>query len=209
MTVKQSLAIFFLLFFSTVSLVSARLGVGVATGKIQVEERLKPGQIYVLPPLTIVNTGDEESDYKVVISYHEGQQELRPAKEWLAFSPKSFHLKPGISQLVEIKLHLPLKVEPGDYFVYLEGQPDEKDQAGQTKVGIAAAAKLYFTVEPANLWWGAYYKLVSFWSVYEPWPQRVSYVIIGIGVILILRRFLNVQINVKKPVKKSGENKGE
>ncbi len=205
---KHSLIVFFLLFFSAVSFVSARIGVGVATGKIVVDQPLKPGQIYALPPFTVVNTGDEESGYKVDISYHQDQSELRPPKEWLAFSPKNFNLKPGESRIVDVKLHLPVNAEPGEYFIYLEGQPDRETGDGRTQVGIAAASKMYFTVEPANLWWGIYYKVLSIWNVYAPWPKYAAIAIILLGVVLILRRFLNIKIDVKSK-RKNNEDKGE
>lgn len=64
------------------SLAFARLGVGVGTGKITVDEDLKAGSIYAVPPVTILNTGDEPSDYELLITYHSDQQEIWPDKEW-------------------------------------------------------------------------------------------------------------------------------
>ncbi len=52
-----------LIFLFPTGVVFARIGVGVGTGKITIDENLKPGIIYKLPPLTVVNTGDEASDY--------------------------------------------------------------------------------------------------------------------------------------------------
>ncbi|NMC09344.1 hypothetical protein GYA44_03450, partial [Candidatus Microgenomates bacterium] len=46
----------------------AGLGVGIGTGKIVVDEKLRSGVIYNLPSLTVVNTGDEESDYSVSVA---------------------------------------------------------------------------------------------------------------------------------------------
>jgi len=177
--------------------VFANIGVGVGTGKIQIEDKLKPGIIYNLPPLTVVNTGDEPSDYEAAISYHEKQPQLRPPEDWFIFSPKKFHLDPGKVQVVSIKLNLPVRIEPGDYFAYLEGHPVRKASTGQTSIGIAAAAKLYFTVIPGNFIEGIYYKILSFWHIYSPWPQVFT---IGLGVIavaLLFKRFFNIQINFK------------
>lgn len=175
----------------------ARIGVGVATGKISVDDKLKPGTIYELPPLTVINTGDEASDYEVGIEYHEKQPELRPQKDWFIFSPQKFHLKPGEVQVVSMKLNLPVMTEPGKYFAYLEGRPLKKSQNGQTSIGIAAATKLYFTIVPGNFFEGVYYKIVSFWNLYAPWPQRVA-ILIGILVAFgIAKRFFNIQIGFK------------
>lgn len=178
-------ALLLLLFFPSLSL--AKIGVGVGTGKIVVEDKLKPGVIYELPSLTVFNTGDEEGDYEAAITYHEKQPELRPSEKWFAFSPEKFHLKPGEVQEVKIKLNLPVRTVPGEYFAYLEGHPVKKSEAGQTSIGVAAAAKLYFTVLPANPVLGVYYRAVSFWKVNQPWTNRLAL----LAAVLIIYRLLN------------------
>lgn len=188
-----SLLFLFFLFFPTLTF--AKIGVGVGTGKIQVEDKLKPGMIYLLPSLTVFNTGDEEADYEAAITYHEKQPELRPSEEWFDFSPKKFHLKPGEAQEVKIKLNLPVKAEPGDYFAYLEGHPLAKAEGGQTTIGVAAAAKLYFTVLPANLVLGVYYKAISFWRLNQPWPSRIAIALGVIMVYLLSKKYLGFQIS--------------
>lgn len=180
-------------------IVSANIGVGVGTGKIQIDEKLAPGTIYELPPLTVLNTGDEPGDYEVGISYLEKQPELRPALSWFIFSPQKFQLDPGKAQIVSIKLNLPVRTEPGNYFALVEGFPSKKASNGNTTVGVAAAAKLYFTVEPANVLVGIYYKIISFWKVYAPWPQRIS---VFVGIVLVIA-FLKSQLNIKIDLKRS------
>ncbi|NMC09321.1 hypothetical protein GYA44_03305, partial [Candidatus Microgenomates bacterium] len=118
--------------------------------------------------------------------------------DWFMFSPEVFHLKPGESQIVEVKLNLPLKTEPGSYFAYLEGSPVSNREDGKSSVGIAAAAKLYFDIIPSNIFEAIYFRVISFYKVYAPWPQYVS---IGIGVLvagLLLKKFLNIEISLKK-----------
>ncbi len=202
---KIIIASFFLFLASFVSSpnVFAKIGVGVGTGKIQVEDKLKPGMIYEFPSLTVFNTGDEPSDYEIAITYHQDQPQFQPLQKWFNFSPARFHLKPGEAQTVGIKLNLPLRTAPGDYFAYLEGHPVKKSESGQTSIGIAAAAKLYFTVVPANMVLGAYYRLVSFWQVYAPWPKvGVIVLLIFIAVILIKKHFkINIDIAKKKSVR--------
>ncbi len=207
---------FFVLFFLLTAFlilptgVLAKIGVGVGTGKIQVDEKLRPGIIYQLPSLTVLNTGDEESDYGVLVSFNEKQSELKPKEEWFIFSPQKFHLKPTEVKMVDIKLNLPLRMDPGDYFVYLEARPVTGPNKGGVSIGIAAAAKLYFTVVPANPVLGAYYKVVSFFKVYAPWPQRVL-AVIGIILILVLfKKFFNLNIGLKKsPDKNRSDKKDE
>jgi len=180
----------------------AIIGVGVGTGKIQIDEELKPGSIYRLPSLTVLNTGDESSDYEVSVEYHENQKELRPEEAWFIFSPKEFYLEPGEAKTVDIKLNLPLKMEPGNYFGYLEAHPLKKSQQGQTSIGVAAAAKLYFTVIPANLVLGIYYKAASFWKVYSPWPQRTLTLLVIVVIVILFKKFFNINIDLKKNKKK-------
>lgn len=201
---KKSLYVFLGIFFISLfpSLIFARLGVGIGTGKIVVDEKLKSGIIYVLPSLTVVNTGDEVSDYTVSVAYHTDQPELMPSKDWFSFTPIVFELKPGDSQVVEVKLNLPLRTEPGQYFAYLEGSPIIIKEDGKSSVGIAAAAKLYFEIEPSNIFEALYFKLVSFFHVYAPWPQRVSYIVLGISLILLLKKFFNFDISFKKKERK-------
>lgn len=180
--------------------VLATIGVGVGTGKIQVDQKLKPGIIYELPSLTVLNTGDEESDYEVAVTYHEKQPQLRPPQNWFIFSPQKFHLEPGKTQAITIKLNLPVRTEPGEYFAYLEGHPVKKSASGNTTIGVAAAAKLYFTVVPGNFLEGIYYKIASLWKLYSPWPQRF---LVLVGLLLafrVFKKFFNIQIGLKKPV---------
>lgn len=189
------LAVCFLFIF--VELSSANIGVGVGTGQIKVDEKLYPGTIYKLPSITIMNTGDEEYNYQVAVAFNEKQNELKPAKEWFSFSPAKVFLKPTEIKQIDIKLNLPLKVEPGDYFAYLEARPVSDTTGGGVTVGIAAAAKLYFTVVPANIFQGAYYKTLSFWRVNSPWPQIVLISIAVIVVLILIKKYLKINISLK------------
>jgi len=194
---KVIIFLFFVcLIFPTVAF--ARVGVGVATGKIQVQDKLKPGIIYNLPPLTVVNTGDIPTDYEVEATYFEKQPQLKPSNDWFIFSPRTFHLDPGKAQEVSIKLNLPLVTTPGNYFNFLEAHPIQKDKAGITTIGIAAAAKLYFTVVPANIFQAMYYKIISFWQIYSPWTNYATGVIALIIIAFFAKKYLNIEINLKK-----------
>ena len=174
-----------ILFFPLVVL--ARIGVGVGIGKIEVNEPLKPGGAYDLTPLIVLNTGDEPADYEIIVAYQSKQPELRPIQEWFSFGPSSFHLEPGKAQNVTVKLTLPIKTKPGNYFAYLQGQPAKKiGTAGGATIGVAAATKLYFKVIPANIFQGIYYRFVSLYSRYHPWDTIVLAVIFA----AILLRFI-------------------
>jgi len=203
---KKAFLILFILFFVFLfnfDNVLAKIGVGVNTGKIYVDEVLKAGQIYKLPSITIINTGDEPSDYEVGVTYHQDQPQFLPDQNWFIFSPGKFYLNPKEAQLVEIKINLPLRIEPGDYFAYLEGRPIKTTQKGTASIGVAAAAQLYFTAEPANIFYAIYYKIKSFFEVYAPWPQRALILIGIISAILLIKKYFNFNISFKKSEKKS------
>ena len=168
-------------------------------GKIYVDQPLKSGLIYTLPSFVLVNTGDEPSEYGLQIVYHENQKEMRPDKEWFGFEPSQFYLEPGQSQVVQIKLTLPMMgAEPGGYFAFLQGRPLQKTEAGMTSIGVAAATKLYFTVAPANIFVGIYYRIASLATLYSPWGYVVSAIVIAALLIAILRRFISFNIGIRK-----------
>jgi len=178
-------------------MVFASVGVGVNIGKIQIDEPLKPGGIYSFPSIGVINTGDEPGDYELAVTYHQDQPELRPAQEWFSFSPSQFHLEPGASQSVAVKLSLPMKVKPGDYFAYLEAHPIIKAGPGTT-IGVAAATKTYFTVVPANIWQAIYYKIQSFLVIYAPWTYVVLAIVLTAVIITIIRKFFAFQIAIRR-----------
>lgn len=175
----------------------ARVGVGVNLGKIEIDEPLKPGGIYNFPNIGVINTGDEPGDYGVEVTYHQDQPELRPAQEWFSLNPQRFHLEPSQSQSVAVKLTLPVRVKPGDYFAYLEAHPIIEARPGAT-IGVAAATKTYFTIIPANIWQAIYYKISSFFEMYSPWTYVVLAVTIGAIIITIIRKFFAFQLKIRR-----------
>ena len=178
-------------------LASASVGVGVNLGKINIDEPLKPGGLYTFPIIGVINTGDEAGDYAFEVTYHQDQPELRPDGEWFSFSPSAFHLEAGESQNVEIKLTLPVKMKPGDYFAYLEAHPVIISGPGTT-IGVAAATKTYFTVITANLWQAMVYKASSLFILYAPWTYVVLAILIGAILIWLFRRFFSFNIRISK-----------
>lgn len=181
----------------TTSLVFAGIGVGVNLGKIEIDTPLKPGGIYNFPSIGVINTGDEPGEYELDATYHQDQPQLRPAREWFSFSPSSFHLEPGQSQNVAVKLNLPMKMKPGDYFCYLEAHPIIKAGPGTT-IGVAAATKTYFSVIPANIWQAMYYKASSFLTIYAPWTYVVLAMVVAAIIISIFRKFFAFQLGIRR-----------
>ena len=185
------------------SLAFAKIGVGVGLGKIQIDEALSPGGIYNLPSLPVLNTGDEDGDYEVEVTYLSEQEEMQPAGEWFAFSPQSFPLTAGSSQTVDIVLTLPVDVRPGNYFAFLEAHPVAKGEG--VTIGVAAATKLNFTIEPKGVLGAAIERIRSLIEANRP----VAYALGGITALLIVyslgKRHLDVKVGLKKPEKEKEE----
>lgn len=184
-----------MIFIATVTF--AGVGVGVNLGKIKIDEPLKPGGIYNFPSIGVINTGDTAGEYELAVTYHQDQPQMRPGQEWFSFNPSSFHLEPGASKNVAVKLTLPMRMKPGDYFCYLEAHPIIKAGPGTT-IGVAAATKTYFSVIPANIWQATYYKISSLLTMYAPWTYVVLAVVIAAIIIAIFRKFFAFQIAIRK-----------
>ena len=114
-------------------------------------------------------------------------------------------MEPGQSQARTVKLALPMKMNPGKYFAYLEAHPVITAGPGTT-IGIAAATKTYFTVEPANIWQAIGWRVSTFLAVYAPWTYVVLAIIAGAVLIALFRRFFALQIGIRrKEDTKSGD----
>jgi hypothetical protein len=177
--------------------VYARVGVGMGAGEIRLTEGIKPGGMYQLPNVRIFNTGDETATYGMGIAYHQDRPEMRPGKDWFSFNPATFTLEPGKSQDVFVTMMVPLKIEPGDYFAFIESGPVPTDAPG-TSVGVAVATKLFFTAVPANIFQAAQYRVSSFFAAYSPYSWITLGILIFIAVLLLLRRFVSFNISVRK-----------
>ena len=181
------------------SAIFARIGVGISSGEIKMDKPLKPGAIYELPSLPVRNTGDEPSYYGLGVAYHVERTEIRIPKEWLTFNPDKFYLEPGQQQPVAIKLTLPLKAEPGDYFAYVEAFPvAEITGSGGASMGIAVGAKLFFTVVPANFWQAITWRVSSFWINNSPWTWVVFGMVLAAIFVVLFKKNFAFQLGVKK-----------
>ncbi|HNP79442.1 MAG TPA: hypothetical protein PKI00_01160 [Candidatus Pacearchaeota archaeon] len=183
----------------------SKIGVGVGIGKIQVDEILRPGQTYHLPDLPVINTGDEAMLYQVSTEYRDNIKESDPDKDWINFYPNSFKLEPGSVKLVNVSIDLPIDAKPGNYFAFLQAQPikEGENAEGSSSINIAAAAKLYFTIEPANIFQAVYYKLEYFWNKFYPWDLAIVGLIVLIILIYNFRKRFNIEIKPKRAIEKN------
>ncbi len=216
---KKVLLLFLLAIFLIPSLALARIGVGVGTGKIYMEGKLKPGGIYIvqesvkrqeseerLATMSVINTGDEAGEYEMSVQFLTGQAEMQPKKEWFSYEPSKFYLDPGKAQAVTVRITLPVKTEPGDYFAFLEARPAKKSEGqGGAQIGVAAATKLWFTVAPSNIFTAMYYRTMALFRDYKPWSQIVLSLIIVATLLVVIKNKFSFQLSVGKKSKEEEE----
>jgi len=167
-------------------------GVGVNVANIEVSDLLKPGGGYTLPPVGVINTGDQPGDYEVYVTYLHDQPERRPSQPWFEFQPRRFFLEPNQTQRVGIRVELPSGATPGDYFAFIEARP-VVDTEG-VSIGVAAATKLSFTVQPSS-WLAAQRLHVSrLLRDLEPWSYLIEGLILAGALVYAARRYSPVRV---------------
>lgn len=177
----------------------ANIGVGVGLGKVVLDQPLKPGAIYDLPALPVINTGDEPSEYETFIEYQENVPQLRPGRDWVTFTPQRFSLDPGKVQVVTMTLNVPLNAKPGEYFAFLEARPVRKTRTtGGASIGVAAASKFYFTVAPSNIFQAFYYRASSLIARYSPWTYVAAGLILLIVLAAAFKRFFKFELAIRR-----------
>jgi len=192
------LIVFCILFLPTL-IVFGKVGVGVGAGEVRLTEPVHPGGIYTMPALRIFNTGDERTTYKMNVAFHQDHLELRPKLDWFIFDPMVFTLNGGESQEIGISMTVPVTAEPGDYFAFIESGPTTATASSSgTSVGVAVATKLFFYVEPANLWKGIIYRVTSFLEIYSPWSYVGLAVMLFAIFVALFARFFSFNVALKK-----------
>lgn len=179
--------------------VFANVGVGVGLGKVVLDAPLKPGTIYDLPTLPVINTGDELTEYEAFIEYQENVPELRPGRDWVTFTPRTFSLEPGKVQPVTMTLQVPVNAKPGQYYAFLEARPLRKTRTtGGASVGVAAASKFYFTVAPSNIFQAFFYRLISLITRYKPWTY-IAFGLVGfIFLAAAFKKFFKLELAISR-----------
>ncbi len=222
--------LFFLLLIFSPSLVFGqnRIGVGVATGKMEIDENLLLGKRYNLPPLVVLNTGEVSSYYEVVVEYKADHPNMKPPKNWFKFTPEKFFLEPGGQEAVQIRLTMPISgAKPGDYYALMVAQTTDapveveetdtevetddveeepKNPSAGATVGVAAGSSLYFTVEPANFLQGLYYRLLDLYNEHYPCSAIGLILLVLILIWMYIKRNFEIE---KKDKNKKGKSKSK
>jgi hypothetical protein len=175
----------------------AGIGVGVDLGEIKIDEVLTPGNVYHLPTIGVINTGDQPADYEVVVTYLNGQQEMMPSADWFQFEPERFTMEPGTSKRVATSLHIPRGATPGDYFALIEAHP-VVDASGGTSIAIGAATKLRFSVKGVNTAVSVLDAIGDFFGNFSPYSYIMLGLVGGFTVYLAGRRFFRIKFRLER-----------
>jgi hypothetical protein len=175
----------------------ADIGVGVDMREISIDELLTPGDVYQLPAVGVINTGDRTSDYEVVITYMNEQEEMTPPADWFQFDPQRFSVEPGISKSVAISLQIPRDAKPGDYFALIEAHPVVEGSSG-TIIAIAAATKLRFSVKEVSTASSVLNAIGDAFSNSSPYSY-IGLGLVGAAILFFLiRRFFRFRFKVER-----------
>jgi P pilus assembly chaperone PapD len=174
----------------------AETGVAISPGQIRIEDSLSPGGDYRLPSLNVINTGTEPTSYEVVVSYLAGQQEKRPPEQWFRFQPQRFLLEAGQAQMLEVRLTLPPRAEPGEYFAFLEAHPVREGQG--VAVNVAVATKLSFTVKPANALQAWLVRINHLISGGQPWTSLLAGALLAYFGVRLVGRYVRIGVRIER-----------
>jgi hypothetical protein len=172
----------------------ADTGVGVDLAEINVDEILAAGNVYNLPAVGVVNTGDRTADYELAITYMSEQEEMTPPADWFQFDPQRFSLERGASRKISISLRVPQNASPGQYFALIEAHP-VLESSDATTIGIAAATKLRFSVSKDVPVLSA---IAKFFRDHAPYSYIGLGLILAVIVVVVLRRFFRFRFGVER-----------
>lgn len=122
----------------------AAKGVAIDLGRVTINEPLRPGERFELPRFRVMNPGDEAADYVMGLGALADTGRAAADPGWLTFSPATFRLEPGSSQVVTAALVVAAGAEPGAYSGLIRAQLAAEGSG--SLVGGAAAAHLDFEV---------------------------------------------------------------
>lgn len=132
----------------------ASVGVGVQAGPVRLASVAHPGGSYALPAVYVVNTGTQAEFVTVRIERlsHGSGRAVPPS--WIQPGP-GVRLQPHRSAQIPLQLIVPDGARSGDYLSDVVAAGSVTVSAGTANLGVAAATKLEFRVEPGpahGLW---------------------------------------------------------
>jgi hypothetical protein len=154
----------------------ATLGVGTTTPRIVIDQDVRPGGVYRLPPIPAINTGTEREVIRLSADRASEQTELYADPRWIGISPGSVTLEPSGTALFDATLTLPLVVEPGTYQALIVAEPSVPGDAG-SRPNIQVGTKVVFRVVPSNWFMALLWRLYSLLLLWSPW----SFIVLAVG----------------------------
>jgi hypothetical protein len=165
--------------------VAASMGAGLDLAEIKVDEALRPGEVYQLPTVGVLNTGDRAGSYKATIAAGSDQTEPVPCADWFQLEPRSFDLEAGASTRVAVSMHLPVDAQQGDYFVLIEVR--QVTEGGGDAIG--AATRLHFSVKKSDR---------GFFHRAAPYLCAGAGLVAAVALIWLFRRFSPFRLTLER-----------
>jgi hypothetical protein len=172
--------------------VRAERGVALDVGRIEVDRDLSRGGSYKLPPIGVHNPGTETADYRIGVTYIDDQRGERPPVDWFSFDPSEVTLAPGEAAPVTVTLNIPAGANPDDYEALIQAAVAPEGEG--TTVGVAAAARLEFTVKPSNMLEAWQLEAEGWIEDNRPWLILAGFGATVLGTAIWVRRKFTVSI---------------
>lgn len=124
---------------------TAKIGTGVGADPISLAVPARAGGSYDLPPLWVVNTGDEDGVYRVAVEVGAAGTGRAVPRSWVSVRSDNFELAPGTGRWVPLALHVPRTAAAGRYRGMIVAGT-VRENVGGSGIGAAAATHMEFTV---------------------------------------------------------------
>jgi hypothetical protein len=141
----------------------ASVGVGVQAGPVRLAVAAHAGGSYALPPVYVVNTGTEAESVSVRVERLSPGAGRAVPPSWVRATGPTVRLGPHQGTRLPLQLVLPGGARPGRYLSDVVVSGSAAISAGRANLGVAAATKLEFRVEPG--------------PAARPWPAATGWVV--------------------------------
>jgi hypothetical protein len=128
----------------------ASVGVGVQAGPVRLGNAAHAGGSYALPPVYVVNTGTEAESVSVRVERLSPGAGRAVPPSWIRATGPAVRLAPHQGARLPLQLVLPGGARPGRYLSDVVVTGSAAISAGRANLGVAAATKLEFRIEPGS-----------------------------------------------------------
>jgi hypothetical protein len=167
---------------------SGNTGAGVGANPIVLSAVARPGRVYQLPSLYVVNTGTSPSHYRLKVEQFAPHAGRAVPPSWISFDRNGFLLKAKESTTIELRLTVPSRAATGKYVSDIVAGTEAGTKVSGAVASAQAATQLMFTVGTGS-------------ASSLRWPWWV-YLVIGCGitfiVLIALQRHYGVRLKVER-----------